>query len=93
MNPKLGQTKPKFNYSFLSLLDIFANPQSLYDYIETRKIICAKCKELISIKFNEYNITIKCPCGTGILYPEREDRNNYFLYRFVSKYEKMRDSK
>lgn len=94
--------KPKMNYSFLSLLDMIKNPQAIYDYVESRKIRCAKCKCKISIRFLEDCITVvhkdevdretgivtKKGCGATILYPPREDRGDYYLLVPVSRRER-----
>lgn len=75
----------KFNYDFISPLDLIANSKALLEFILRQKIICWKCHERIVIKFGVFCITKKCECGCGILYPPRKDRGNSLLYKFVSK--------
>lgn len=77
--------KPKFDYGFLRVLDLFLNESALFDYIREQKILCGKCHEFKSIHFNETELTIKCDCGVGVLYPKRQDRGNAYFYKFITK--------
>ena len=82
--------KPDFDYSFgLRVLDFSLNPSALFDKIKSKKFICSKCHNLITVKTNKTELTFKCNCGTLIVYPERPDRDNGHLVRFVSKKEKV----
>ena len=82
--------KPKFDYSFgLRVMDFSINPSALWDKIKQKNLICSKCHNLITVKTNETELTFKCNCGTLIIYPERADRDNGYLVRFVSKKEKV----
>lgn len=72
--------EPDMPYDFTNNISIFFNPSGLYEYIQDLKIICEKCHDQKSIKFLQKFITIKCKCGTGILYPPRKDRGNKFLW-------------
>ncbi len=76
-----------FDYNFLNTADYVLNPDALFDYIKEQKIICSKCHNFKKVKFNRTEITIKCNCGVGIIYPRLEERGHSYLYRFVPKWE------
>lgn len=79
--------EPDFNYeSLFNFFRLILNPFEVFDVIHSQEVICDKCKKIISIKFKQKCITIKCNCGIGILYPPRADRGGKYLYTHISKH-------
>lgn len=83
------EKEPDMPYDFTSNIKLFFDPSGLYRYIQSLSILCEKCHEEKSIKFQKKFITIKCDCGIGILYPPRKDRGNKFLYVWKKKTKKQ----
>lgn len=87
-------SKPDFDYPHITALDIAIDPQKLWTaifvWMENQKVICNKCKKIWNIHVEDRHITAKCDCGTGILYPKRQDRGECYLFRWVSKKEHER---
>lgn len=77
----------KFNYGFLTGLDLIKDNAALYKFIQSQKIICSGCNSLYSIKYEDYNISIKCKCVISRIYPPRDDRAGAYLVakKYLSK--------
>jgi len=79
--------EPNFEYGIVRPIDLTVRPTALYDYIDSQKVICSKCKGFIHIQFKEKFIKIQCKCGTTLIYPKRIDRDNSYLVRHISRQE------
>jgi len=79
--------KKKFSYETdIRAFELIKNPEVLLKKVEQAKIICLKCHQFLTFRFNEFYISIRCGCGARIFYP-LDEKIKMYKTTFISKRE------
>lgn len=73
----------------ITMQDLAEDPDCLIKVLENAKFIHSRegggCGSPIHIKFNKNFYRFYCNCGMVLIYPPRQDRNNYMLVKWIPK--------